>query len=429
MKRIVFSNLQSQWLRQNHSAPLLIRGARQVGKTWLARELGRLHGDMVEINLETERDAHRIFESHFGDPTHLIQNLGAIARQPIIAGQTLLFLDEIQECPAALKSLRYFKEKMPTLKVIATGSLLEFLLKEVSFPVGRVDFQWLQPLNVLEFLWATCPGVEDVTALDSSVLSARMEEYLTVGGMPEAVLRFSESASVVEAQAVIKRLSAAYRADFPKYGSRVQTPILNLLYDRLPRHWGEKIKYSTLSADYRALQLRQAMDLMIDAGLLRQSRHSSANGLPLGAEAKDKDFKLFSLDVGLGLAQLQLGSPLPHFADLMNKGAVLEQLVAQELCAYGALNEAPQLFFWRRETPTSKAEVDFLIPRQGRVVPLEVKSGTNLKSKSLGLFLGEKKLTEAYKITWDKEGKDRSGRTLVPLWRVHQLLTQPPHIT
>lgn len=422
MKRVLLSRLENQWLRQDGTPPLLLRGARQVGKTWLARELGRLYGHLVEVNLETDRETHAAFDAFFGDPQSLIKNLGVAARKPIIPGQSFLFLDEIQECESALKSLRYFKEKMPGLKVLATGSLLEFLFKKLSFPVGRVDFQWLQPMNLLEFIWASSPGVERIDELVPPLLEKRMQEYLSVGGLPESVLHFTQSGSVLDAAPVIKRLSAAYRADFPKYASTVQTPLLSLIYDRVPRLWGEKIKYTSLSPDYRARDLEAAIHVLIDAGLLRRSLHSSANGLPLSAEAKFKDFKLFSLDVALGLTQLQAGAPTPRFEDLLNKGEVLEQLVAQELCAYTGLNEEPQLYFWRRETPSSRAEVDFLISRQGRVIPLEVKSGTNQKSKSLALFLQEKKREEAYKITWNTSGKDRRGNPLLPIWKLHTLV-------
>jgi predicted AAA+ superfamily ATPase len=415
--------LQRKWLAQEFSPPLLLRGARQVGKTWLARELGRLHGDFIEVNLEEQREVLPFFEKNFSDPCKLLADLSAWFRRPIDPKQTLLFIDEIQESQAALSSLRYFKEKMPSLRVVATGSLLEFRLKELSFPVGRIDFYWVQPMNFEEFLLANSINTKNIENIDSSILKLRLHEYFFTGGLPEAVLKFTQTQSIAEATQVVRRLAVAYRADFPKHSKRTQLGLLQLLYDSLPRHWGKKIKYSSITSEFKARELSVAMLLLEDAGLLRRCLHTAANGVPLSAEAKLSDFKLFSLDIGVGLHLQQLSPLNTTFDDLINKGGVLEQFIAQELCFQNELNQNSELFFWHRAAKSATAEVDFMLATNAQVVPVEVKSGRNQKSKSLRIFMEEKQSKSAIKVVLEGDKIEvKAGITRVPAYYFFRVL-------
>jgi predicted AAA+ superfamily ATPase len=399
MKRSAVQYLESHWLNKKGALPLILRGARQVGKTWIARALGNQYGDTLEINFETDREYHLVFERHFGKPDLLVSNLEAISGKKIVPGKTLLFLDEIQECEASVKSIRYFKEQLPELKVIAAGSLLEFILKDIGFPVGRAETFFIQPLCFSEFLEASGIDSNSVDQIDDEILNQKLTDYFLVGGLPDSVLAYQVRKNPLDSIEVLKRISLAYRNDFPKYSKKIDLPILNLIYDRSPMLWGKKTKYVSLSDEYRAKDLNRGIDLLADAGLLQRCMHTSAHGVPLAAEAKHSSFKLFSNDIGIGLQQLQVNPALISFNELINKGGVLEQFVAQELKANQPLNQMPQLFYWHREQKSALSEVDFIISDFDQVIPIEVKSGKNTKSKSLSRFMEEKNSKLGVKVS------------------------------
>lgn len=433
MKRRI-SKVLDEWRTKVSRTPLVLRGARQVGKTWTVRQLGARFESFVEINLETAPHLHPVFDRHFGDPSVLIEALAAHLGKAILPGKTLLFLDEIQECPSAIKSLRYFKEQLPSLHVVATGSLLEFRLKELGFPVGRAEFQWLFPLCFEEYLWACGVDTESRVAGALDDLYVRhLTDYLLLGGLPEVVDTWIKTSSWMECEGVLQRLSAAYRADFYRYSTQALLEPLRILYDQTPRFWGKTIKFSSLSQEYRSRELQAAIELMVDAGLISKCVHTSANGLPLSAEAKSQQFKLYSLDLGLGQSVLQLPLRQTQFGELVNRGGLVEQFVSQELRAYSGLNVAPELYFWHREAPGAKSEVDFVTASKGKVVPIEAKAGQSGHHVSLTQFLDEKKLSYGILTSLRPAGEPSSNASSsasvarvqkIPLWRLFEFLKQ-----
>ncbi|MBF0104494.1 MAG: ATP-binding protein [Deltaproteobacteria bacterium] len=394
-----------QWKSKKDRYPLLVRGARQVGKTWLVREHAKSYKNFVEINLEAQTELIPAFKDLFGKPAQLITAISQLTQNKItLDSKTLLFIDEIQACPEALLSLRYFKEKLPTLPVIAAGSLLEFAFSSLSFPVGRIDFLHLFPMNFEEFMLAR--GREDMVGaikkiknkpLATSVHEMLLKDvglYTLLGGMPEVVRTHIEGGDLNDCQAVQQRLVVNYREDFHKYAPMVRIDDMRQVFASIPRLLGQKFKYSHVDPHSKSRELAQALNLLVKAGLAYKACHSSANGLPLEAQIKPEKFKVFFVDVGLclrllGLSLSQLSQERPDF--LSNRGAIAEQLVAQELLSCTQQNESPAIYYWHREQPSAQAEVDLLIEQNGFVVPIEVKSQKGTGMKSLHQFLLEKK--------------------------------------
>ncbi|MBI1862424.1 MAG: ATP-binding protein [Deltaproteobacteria bacterium] len=383
-----------------------------MGKTWLIREFAKSFPSFCEINLEAQPELIPLFKDYFGKPRELIRYLSAATGKTIQPGSTLLFIDEIQESPQALLSLRYFFENLPELHVVSAGSLVEFVLKELSFPVGRIEFMHLFPLSFEEYLWAVekkelaeeIKQSSENRSLPHALHDAAMKEvrsYLLIGGMPAVVEAYTQKKDFAHCQGIQQLLIANYRADFSKYASRADVPHLRLLFDAIPRTIGQKLKYSHISKEIRSRELSKALGLMEQAGLVYKSVHSSGNGVPLNAESKPEKFKAFLLDIGL--AQRILGLNLHELfistTSPLHRGRIAEQFVAQELVALTPTNDSPRLFYWHREATSSQAEVDFLLESSGKVKPIEVKSGATGSMKSLHLFIKEKGLSEGYKIS------------------------------
>ena len=401
MKRLIDDAL-SRWKTQRNRKPLMIRGARQVGKTYSVEAFGRAYFEhFLKIDLELERSIHRAFEGDLS-PKHLLLQFEAAYGQRLVPGKSLLFLDEIQACPRALMALRYFYEQMPELHVIGAGSLLEFTFEEISFPVGRVQFEWLRPLGFREFLWALnleplaeqLPNLTREAPLPDVIhekFRRQLAVYFLVGGMPEAVAAFAETGSLAEVRQVHRSLYQAYVQDFVKYRKRVDVELLDHVFQQLPANTGSRIKYARLYPEKRVEKIKEAVNLLEHALLIHKVRAASAQGLPLGAGASDKAFKTVFLDIGL--MQHICGIPA---ASVLNQGALLdvyrgalaEQFVGQELLLNGG-SENDKLYYWQRKKTGSSAEVDFLIVREGKIYPVEVKSGRPGRLKSMNLFLQE----------------------------------------
>lgn len=409
MKRNVYKSLES-WSRRAKRKPLLLRGARQVGKTWLVRELGKTFENFVEYNLESQPETHEFFKKNFGDPAKLIKFLEADSGQMIRPGRTLLFLDEIQECSEAILSLRYFKENMPELHVVAAGSLIEFAMRELSFPVGRIESQYVFPLSFLEYLSAlrqdALIDLLDGRSMLPETLHGRMIEelrtYMLIGGLPEVVETYSLKRDLHETQRVLQQLATNFRSDFAKYSKSSQLSHLRKVFDQAPAQLGKKLVYANISHEIRSRELSEAVDLLQLAGIVTKCHHTSGNGVPLSAEITEKKFKLFFVDIGLAcrVLGLRLNKELilrPE--DIINRGGLAEQFVAQELLATTSSDETPELFYWHREERAAQAEVDFLIEKDNQVVPVEVKSGSSAKSKSLKLFMSEKNVPQGYRLS------------------------------
>lgn len=398
-KRIIDFHLDG-WKTDPFRKPLLLRGARQVGKTYAVRQLGKQFKSFVEINFEKLADAVSIFEKELA-PERLILALSLLTKTTIIPGETLLFFDEVQEAPRAITALRYFYEEMPNLHVIAAGSLLEFAIAKVGVPVGRISMLYMYPLSFFEYLVATNNRLIAKEILDHAVGTPMEEavhrktldllgEYLSIGGMPEAVTRWLATSNPASALNVLQQIAAAYRQDFEKYARKAQVKYLEQLFRQIPHLVSKDFSYGQIHGEYRKRELAPALELLERANVIHTIRHSAGHGLPIGSEVDFEVFKVIYLDVGL--CQAILGSdisdwflrPLEAFE---NRGEIAEGFIGQELICYSSPNSKAEIHFWKRKERNSAAEVDYLIQRDDQIVPVEVKSGHGSTLRSLHLFL------------------------------------------
>ncbi|MFH1675257.1 MAG: AAA family ATPase [Pseudomonadota bacterium] len=393
------------WKSKPNRKPLVIRGARQVGKTYLVRLFAKKHFDqLVEINFERDPEIASLFSSK--DPRKIVQLLELQYNISIQSGAALLFLDEIQATPEVLGSLRYFYEELPEVHVIAAGSLLEFALEEPAFsmPVGRIEYLHLGPMQFQEFLLAA-GKIKLVTFLNEFSLGDSIPEplhrqlmdllriFLVTGGMPEAVAVYLNSNSWQECESIKHGLIATFQDDFNKYAKRVKQQRLQLLFKKIPVLAGSKFKYVNVDRNERSGDLAKALNLLFQARVAYPVYHSSCSGIPLGATINSKKFKILFLDVGLmstitGLNLLDYEKA----GDVMrvNAGAVCEQYIGQHLLFAQHPYCEPEVYYWIREKKNSSAEVDYVISEDALVVPIEVKAGKSGTLKSLHLFLREK---------------------------------------
>jgi len=393
-----------KWRNDAKRSPLLLRGARQVGKSYLIESFGRANFQRI-LSINFERDPR--YKACFNElvPQKIMMQLELLWGQKIVAGETLLFLDEIQECPAAIQSLRYFKEEYPDLHVIGAGSLLEFVLQQSDFsmPVGRVQFLYLKPLSFKEFLWANqkehyCEYLSQlrVDANGYEVIHRELLEqlrlYLILGGMPGVLNKYFETGSVQEARLIQLALLQAYRADFGKYSKHHEHGHLETVFAKLPAFTSQQIKYSKLDSETPSRQIKLAIEKLALAGLLTQVFATSGSGLPFVAHKNERKFKALFLDVGLMLRACQVDPQVLVQEDILflMQGAMMEQLVGQELLAYENPYETPELFFWERENKNAQAEVDYLLAYRSKILPIEVKSKSLGHLKSLKRFMQEK---------------------------------------
>lgn len=385
----------ARWKSAQRRKPLIVRGARQVGKTWLVEHFAADEFDsLVKIDLEKRRDLHVHFAGDL-DPETILRRLELDSGRRIIPGQSLLFLDEVQACPRAIMALRYLYEQLPELHVIAAGSLLEFALGEISVPVGRVQYLHLYPMNFREYLL----GISNEVAADHAArhpsevdegiqrqLLAELRTYFFVGGMPESVKVYRDTGSMVESFAVQAEIIGSYREDFAKYTPRVSRSCLDAVLLNVARQVGDQIKYTRLDANHSGPTNRRAFDVLRRARVVHKIPSCDPSGLPFGASANQKHFKAAMLDIGLQqrLCQVPVDLELRQ-EDLLSmyRGKLAEQFVAQELIA----GHSAELFYWAREARGSSAEVDYLVVREGRIVPVEVKSGAGGSLRSLHRML------------------------------------------
>jgi len=405
-----------EWRRRPGRKPLVLRGARQVGKTHLVTNWGRsIFSSIVTVDLEREHELHAVFDQ--SDPRKLLQELAILKGERLVPGESLLFLDEIQACPKALAALRHFHELMPELDVIAAGSLLDFAVRDFpySMPVGRVEYLFLYPLAFEEFVRATeGDALADVLQRYhvgdqiGEAIGRRLEDalrhYVFVGGMPEAVQAYANHAPLLDVQRIQASIVGTVEDDFAKYGSRAQQEILRKSYRYVARNVGRKIKYVNVSSGRRAAEVRAAFDLLAESRTVHLVFHSSANGVPLGAEVNEKRFKSIFLDCGL--ANHVCGLPLmpAHGVLSVNEGSLAEQFVGQELRSSGLPFEDTRLFYWHREAPHANAEVDYVISAGAEALPVEVKSGAGGTLRSVFQFLHEKRREKAIRLYLGQAG-------------------------
>ena len=402
MERLIEGPLR-RWLARRRRKPLVLRGARQVGKTTVVRQFAASAGmPLCEVNLERHLYLDEVFKGL--DTRRILRELETLGGTRL-AG-SILFLDEVQAAPHALHALRYLYEDRPDLPVLAAGSLLEFTLADHSFsmPVGRIEYLHVGPMSFAEFLRAADPGsIERLESFDLDappaeaahrLLQRRFREYLLVGGLPEAVQAHCESGSPLEVAAVHRSIADTYRDDFAKYARGSRLTRLQRLFDGIPRSVGRKVTYRNLDPDARAEEVRSALDLLVKARICTRVIHSHCSGLPLGADVDDRTCKLLFLDVGLMNHVCGLDGPSIDAMDairLVNEGGIAEQYVGQQLATFGAGEAAPALHYWLRHARTGNAEVDYVISRGDWIVPIEVKAGRSGSLKSLFQFAHEKR--------------------------------------
>lgn len=419
MKRLIDWHLTT-WKESKKRKPLLLKGARQIGKTFSVRELGKKFDSLVEINFELTPEARTIFNQDL-QPERILWELGLLTGKTILPGKTLLFLDEVQACPQAILALRYFYELMPDFHVIAAGSLIDFAVEKVGLPVGRVNILYVYPLSFMEFLAATgnAPFIQATITMQplSEILHGKLIDlltgYLAIGGMPEAVQAWIDTKDPKECFKAQTGLAEAYRQDFPKYAKRHELPYLDVLFNQIPYLLGNQFKYSEIHEEYKKRELAPCLDLLKRANVLHQVTHTSANGLPLGAEVNLNWFKVIFLDVGLTQNLLALDLPawfLNPDKDLINRGSIVEAFVGQELLAYSSPHSKSDLHFWKRESVSAQAEIDYVVDFKHAVLPIEVKSGHGSTLRSLHYFLEEHKKSESGVRFWSKNYSSESDK-------------------
>jgi hypothetical protein len=393
------------WSQSSDRKTLLLRGARQVGKSSAVNNLANSFKYFVEVNFDDKKEVHTFFEQSLS-PQDICEQLALIYRTPIIPGETLLFFDEIQSCLPALSKLRYFYEQYPELHLVAAGSLLEFALEEIpSFGVGRIRSLFMFPFSFDEFLCALGDGVL-VSAYRNATpekplqepvhnqLIHRLKTFFIIGGMPEAVAQYAKTQDLLLCQNILDDIIISLKNDFAKYKKRIPALRINEVFESVARQAEGKFVYERAAVQASNAQVKQALDLLIMAGLVYPITHSAANGIPLGAEANPKFQRFILLDTGLfqrvldlDVAQILLAT---HF-QAINKGAIAEIFAGLELIKNSSCYNPISLYYWQREKKQGDAQIDFLIQRNEKIIPIEVKSGTTGKMQSLNLFLKEKK--------------------------------------
>ena len=449
-KRLI-DNVLLDWSSRNIHKPILLRGARQVGKSTAVKHLGEQFESYVEINLEREPKYKRAFQPDL-NVNRIISEISVLAQKKIEPGRTLLFIDEIQTCPEAIMSLRFFKEDMPSLHVIAAGSLLEFALHELpTFGVGRIHSVFMYPMTFDEFLLANGENLlleARNAASPSTPLSEVLHEklvsllrsYMLVGGMPECVAQWVATHDYLACQEIQDDILVSYEDDFPKYRKRVDTTLLRHTLRSAAVQATRKFVYSQVG-DYKAADVKRAIEMLILAGILIPITHTNANGLPLGSEADTSYRKILPLDCALTLRLLNMTMSdssemttqilTASAADLVNKGAMAELLAGLELLHYQTPHLRHEMFYWTRQSKSSLAEIDYLTVQNMHILPIEVKAGTQGGMKSLWIFMREKHLTEAVRCSLenfgsfeyiDKEDADAVRHVrFLPLYALSQL--------
>jgi predicted AAA+ superfamily ATPase len=405
MKRFAAKKLD-QWLKSHNRKPMVLRGARQVGKTWLVRDLAKRQKlNLIELNFERLPNLSDLFADN--DPKEILGNIEAELATTITPDSSLLFLDEIQAAPQIFSKLRWFKEDMQKLPVIAAGSLLDFALSkyQYSMPVGRITYFHLEQMSFFEFVLET--GNE---ALYKKISTFNLEaiipeslhkkclalyhDYCLVGGMPEVVREWMNSNNLKSCIKIQQDLLATYRDDFHKYGGEFDAGLLNRILKSVSEQLGNKFIYSRVDPAKKVIQIKKALTRLSQAKVCTKVLHTTGNGLPLGAESNEKFFKALMIDIGL--ISVQLGLSSTRYSDakniiFSNNGGLAEQFVGQQLRGAQTPLTDPELFYWQR-TGGRQGEIDYIIQHGNRVVPVEVKSGSAGSMKSLHQFMAEKHL-------------------------------------
>jgi predicted AAA+ superfamily ATPase len=423
-----------EWKGALSRKPLLIRGARQVGKSTAVRQFSRHFDHFIEVNFD-EQPLYRNLFTDTSDVHDLLAQLALITQTEIIEGSTLVFLDEIQACLPAISKLRYFHERKPHLHVIAAGSLLEFALAELpSFGVGRVRSLFMYPFSFQEFLGALRekPLLGLVRRSDPSTplhaifhekLKGHLKKFLIIGGMPQAVRTYVEKGDLLEVQRTLDDLIISIQADFVKYRKSMPPARIRSVFESVVRQVGTKFKYSNDFTPLTGPVVKQVVELLEMAGLAHPVTHTSSNGIPLGAESDPKKVKWLIFDtgiyqriLGLDVAALLLKDDI----EVINKGHIAELFVGLELLKSHDCHERAALYYWHREARNSQAEVDYVIQDQDAIVPVEVKAGTKGAMQSMYLFMEEKRSKYGIRVSMENYSEYDKVK-VIPLYAVSNI--------
>ncbi len=433
-KRLIDNHLM-EWKNDTRRKPLLLRGARQVGKSSAVRNLGQKFDYYLEINFELVPAFKSIFESS-SNPIQIVENLSIYFNHPIIPGKSLIFLDEIQSCPEAIHSLRFFYENLPEQHIIAAGSLLEFTLHELpTFGVGRIRSMFMYPFSFDEFLVAN--GNDKLLELkNKSSIQNPLEQvfhekliellkiFILIGGMPQAVSTYVETQKFLEVQKILDELLVSYKTDFVKYKKSVDSNRLSEILNSVVRQAGGKFNYSQAYPSIQHRQVKDALELLIMAGLVIPITHSNSNGIPLGSESNLKYQKMILLDTGLHQRSLGLNLGdyiLDPYSIMINKGSIAEQFWGLEYIKYSSPYNTCPLYYWQREQAHSNAEVDYVIQKNLEIIPVEIKSSGSGRMQSLRLFLNEKNKSFGYRFSLENFSELEDVK-IFPLFAVSSLL-------
>ncbi len=432
MRRLVMEDLQ-HWKESKYRKPLILKGVRQVGKTWLLTEFGRLHYEnTVCFNFDEQEQLGDFFETT-KDVNRILQNLMMVSGTPILPEKTLLIFDEIQECNKALNTLKYFCEKAPEYHIACAGSLLGILLSQPSsFPVGKVDFISVNPMTFTEFLLAngdenlvyymqSVDAIEPVPEIFFNQLQEKLKMYFITGGMPEAVRAWTEERDTGLVQSALKNILNAYELDFSKHVAKKDVGRLGMIWNSIPSQLSgenKKFLYSTVKEGARARDYEDALLWLCNAGLAYKVFRSKKPGLPMSAYDDLTAFKIYAVDTGL-LRRLALLDPIAFNEGnrLFNefKGALTENFVLQSLAdKYEAIPR-----YW---TSGGQAEVDFLIQRGNDIIPVEVKADQNVNSKSLSIYGQKYAANTKIRIRFSLRNMKQDGNLInIPLFMVDYL--------
>ncbi|MCH5302970.1 MAG: ATP-binding protein [Prevotella sp.] len=435
-------NVLLQWKNSSKHKPLLLRGARQVGKSSSIRHLGEQFEFYVEINLERQKQIQSVFKGDL-DIKKIVAEISAITQIPVIEGRTLLFFDEIQGCQEAISALRFFWEDLPGLHVIAAGSLLEFALNEIaSFGVGRISSVFMYPMSFDEFLLAQgydslCEAKRQANVAEplSEVLHTRLVElfrtFIMVGGMPEAVVTWIDTKEYLQCQNIHNEIVTTYEDDFGKYRHKASPMLIRATLRSVAHQIGSKFVYSRVGQDYRSAVVKEALHWLVLAGLVTPVFSTAGNGLPLGAEANTGVAKYLYIDSGLLLSILNMGLGniggltenilLSSAADLVNKGSITEMIAGLEIMKCLPPTHRPELFYWQREAKGSAAEIDYLIAKDMQILPVEVKAGTQGGMKSLHYYMEQKHIPTAIRTSLENFGRIERGTSVIDICPLYAL--------
>jgi len=418
--------------------PLLMRGARQVGKSSAVRQLGKNFEYFIEVNFDETKEVKAFFNSSL-TPQKICEQLALYYNTPVIPGKTLLFLDEIQSCQPALAKLRYFYEKYPALHVAAAGSLLEFALEEIpSFGVGRIRSLFMYPFGFDEFLnaldeQALCEAVKKASVKNPLAepvhqqLIRILKTFFICGGMPEAVSQYVRKRDLLAGEQVLKDLTTVLKTDFSKYRKKSPLLLLTEVFDSVMRQTEGKFVYERAAPGTPTASVRQALELLIMAGLVHPVTHTAANGIPLGAEKNAKYRRIIPCDTGIFLHSLGLRAEILPASDFsaVNRGSLAEVFTGLELLKAASCYAPQQLFCWQRSAnPASShgsAQVDFLVQKGSSIIPIEVKSGTQGGMQSLRLFMKEKKIKRGIRTSLENFGQ-RDDVDIIPLYAIGNIV-------